>query len=86
MKFKTMMIIKALVCLGFGIPILFFPAFLYGLFGIHPTGVGALYPAQEYSAAMLGILFLCWIGRNIEPSLGRKAISWAMLVYNGIGL
>lgn len=39
MKFKTLMIIKAVVCLSLGIPILFFPEFLYGLFGYSLNGV-----------------------------------------------
>ena len=83
MKFKTLMIIKAVVCLSLGIPILFFPEFLYGLFGYSLNG--ATYPAQEYGASLIGNMLLTWIGRNTEQSIGRTAITWALFVYDAIG-
>jgi len=85
MKFKTLMIIKAIVCLVLGIPILFFPEFLYGLFGIQLSGVAQTYPAREYGAALFGNLLLAWIGRNAEDSIGRTAIIWALFIYDAIG-
>lgn len=85
MKFKTMMIIKAIVCLAFGILILFFPTFLYNIFGIKLSGVGATYPAQQYGASLFGNLLLALLGRNAEESIGRKAITWALFVYDAIG-
>ncbi len=83
MKFKTLMIIKAIVCLSLGIPILFFPEFFYGLFGYKLNGV--IFPAQEYGASLIGNLFLAWIGRNAEQSIGRTAITWALFIYDAIG-
>lgn len=45
MKLKTLMVIKAIICLALGIPILFFPEFFYDLFGYDLNGV--IYPAQQ---------------------------------------
>lgn len=83
MKLKTLMIIKAVVCLSLGIPILLFPEFLYGLFGYDLNGV--TYPAQQYGASLMGNMLLSWIGRNAEESIGRTAIIWALFVYDAIG-
>jgi len=83
MKFKTLMIIKAIVCLSLGLPILLFPEFLYGLFGYSLNGV--TYPAQQYGASLMGNMLLSWIGRNAEESIGRTAIIWALFVYDAIG-
>lgn len=85
MKFKTLMIIKAIICLSLGIPILFFPEFLYGLFGIQLSGIAQTFPAREYGAALFGNMLLAWIGRNAEESIGRRAITWALFVYYAIG-
>lgn len=84
MKFKTMMIIKAIVCLAFGIPILFFPKFLYSIFGVTLSGPGVTFPAQEYGASLFGNMVLAWMGRNAEESIGRTAITWALFVYDAI--
>ncbi len=84
MKLKTVMVIKAVVCLAFGIPILFFPKFLYGLFGVELAGA-ATFPAQQYGASLFGNLFLTWLGRNAEESIGRRAITWALFIYDAIG-
>lgn len=85
MKFKTLMIVKAIICLSLGIPILFFPEFLYGLFGIQLSGIAQTYPAREYGASLFGNLLLAWIGRNAENSVGRRAIVTALFVYDAIG-
>lgn len=42
MKFKTFMVAKVIVCLSLGVPILFSPVFLYGLFGTVLGAGGAL--------------------------------------------
>ena len=85
MKFKTLMIIKAVVCLSLGIPILFFPEFLYGIFGVQLSGIGQTYPAREYGASLFGNMFLAWMGRNAEDSTARRAIIWALFIYDAIG-
>lgn len=84
MKFRTLMIIKAVVCLSLGVPILLAPVFLYSLFGasLNPGGVFA---AREYGASLIGNLMLTWFARNVVESEPRRAIALALCVYDAIG-
>jgi len=84
MTFRTMMIIKAVVCLSLGVPILIAPIFLYSLFGasLNPGGVFA---AREYGASLIGNLMLTWFARNAVESDARRAIALALCVYDAIG-
>jgi hypothetical protein len=84
MKFKTLMVIKAVVCLSLGVPILLAPIFLYSLFGasLNPSGVFA---AREYGASLIGNLMLTWFARNAIDSEARRAIILALCVYDAIG-
>lgn len=85
MKFKTLMIIKAVVCLGFGPLLLFSPGPLLHFVGT-TYGAGAALTAREYGATLFGNLFLTWIGRNSEKSVARRAIIWHLFVYDAIAL
>ena len=72
MKFKTLMIIKAIVCIVTGPILLFFPGKLFALVG------GTFVPAaaittREYGSALLGNFMLAWFGRNAEASTTRRA-------------
>jgi hypothetical protein len=84
MKFKTLMIIKAVVCIVLGIPILFVPKFFYGLFGVALTDAG-VFPAWEYGASLMGNAMVTWYARYASESKGRRAIIKGMTVYNAIG-
>jgi len=85
MKFKTVMIIKAIVCLGFGPLLLFVPAWLLNLLGTS-YGPGAALTAREYGAALIGNLLLTWLARNAEDSIARRAIIWNLFIYDAIAL
>lgn len=85
MKFKTVMIIKAIVCLGFGPLLLFVPGWLLNLLGTS-FGSGAALTAREYGAAVIGTLLLTWLARNAEDSIARRAIIWNLFIYDGIAL
>ena len=85
MKLKTLMIIKAVVCLGFGPLLLFLPGQLLNLLGT-TFGPGAALTAREYGAALIGNLLLTWLARNAEDSVARRAIIWNLFVYDGIAL
>jgi len=84
MKFKTLMIIKATVCLCLGTSILLVPNFIYSIFGASLEGGGA-FAAREYGASMIGILMLTWFARNSQESEARWAIILALFVYDAIG-
>lgn len=84
MKLSTLMLIKAIVCLGFGIVILFFPNPLYGLFGA-TLGAAGLFAARQYGASLIGNLALTWYARKAEESKARRAIILDLFVYDAIG-
>lgn len=85
MKLKTLMIVKAIVCLGFGPLLLFFPAWLLNLLGTS-YGPGAALTAREYGATLIGTVFLTWLARNTDKSIARKAIITHLFVYDAIAL
>jgi hypothetical protein len=81
MSFKNLMIIKALVCLVFGILLLAIPDKLISLFGA-TLAAGGMFTAREYGASLFGNLFLCWFARNAEDSAARRAIILGLFVYD----
>jgi hypothetical protein len=85
MKFTTLMIIKAVVCLVLGVLILIVPGFVYSLFGTTLTP-GGTFAAREYGASMIGILMVAWFARNAHESDARRAIILGLCVYDVIGV
>ena len=85
MSFKTLMIIKAVVCLVFGIAFIFMPCALFSVFGIALIP-GCTFPAREYGAALFGNLVLTWFARKASESDARLAIIRALFVYDAIGV
>jgi len=85
MKFKTLMVIKAIVCLGFGPLLLFVSSQLLNILGTS-FGPGAALTAREYGAALIGNFLLTWLARNAEDSIVRRAIIWNLFVYDAIAL
>jgi hypothetical protein len=84
MKLKTLLIIKAIVCLCLGIPILLVPNFIYSIFGA-TLAAGGAFAAREYGASMMGNLMLTWFARDSQESEARWAIVLALFVYDAIG-
>ena len=84
MKLPTLMIIKAIVCLVLGLPILLATTFFYSLFGASLNPAGA-FVGQEYGASLIGNMLLTWFARNASPSEPRRAIVLALCVYDAIG-
>jgi hypothetical protein len=84
MKFKTLMIIKAIVCIALGVPILLSPNFVYSIFGAS-LSVGGAFAAREYGASLIGNMFLTWFARNSQASETRRAIIVGMFAYNTLG-
>jgi hypothetical protein len=85
MKLKTLLIIKAIVCLCFGIPILVVPNFIYSIFGA-TLAAGGVFAAREYGASLIGNLMLTWFARNSQESDARWAIILALFVYDALGV
>jgi hypothetical protein len=84
MNLKTLMIIKAIVCLVLGLPILFVPYFFYGVFGA-TLAAGGAFAAQEYGASLMGNMLLTWFARKAVESDARRAICLGLCIYDAIG-
>ena len=84
MNFKSLMVIKALVCLAFGILLIAIPDLLLSIFGA-TLGAAGMFTAREYGAALFGNMFLTWYARNAGESESRRAIILALFVYDLIG-
>jgi hypothetical protein len=85
MTFRTLLVIKAVVCLFFGVFILAAPGSLFGLLG-GTLNAGGRFTAREYGAALIGTMLLTWLARNVQASDARKAILIDLLVYDAIGV
>jgi hypothetical protein len=83
-KLQTLMIIKAVVCLVLGVPILLATVFTYSLFGAS-LNAGGVFAAREYGASLMGNMLLTWFARNATASEARRAIILGLCVYDAIG-
>jgi hypothetical protein len=85
MTFRTLLVIKAAVCLVFGVLLLLAPAALLGLLGAS-LDVAGMFTAREYGAALLGTLLLTWFARDVKARDAKGAILLDLLVYDAIGV
>jgi len=85
MKFKTLMVIKAVVCLGFAPLLLFLPSQLLGLYGASFSSAAAV-TARMYGASLVGNLMLAWFARDAEESPVRRAIILDLFAYDAVAL
>lgn len=85
MKFSTLMMIKAFVCLALGVLILLVPEFTYSIFGA-TLAAGGIFAAREYGASLIGNLLVAWTARNAAESTARRAIILGLCVYDAIGV
>lgn len=85
MSFKTLMIIKCIVCFCFSVLLLFIPEILVNLLGaVYSTGTALT--AREYGASLAGNFLMTWFARNAETSPIRWAIILNLFVYDAIGV
>ncbi len=84
MTFRTLLIIKAIVCLVFGVFLLLAPGTLLDLLGATLNDAGA-FTAREYGAALIGTWLLTWFAKGVKAPDARGAILLDLLVYDAIG-
>ena len=84
MKFKTIMIIKAIVCLAFFPIMLFLPDQFFSIMGV-TFSAGVAFVARIYGATLVGNMLLSWFGRNAEAGPVRQAIVYDAFAYDLIG-
>jgi hypothetical protein len=85
MKLSTLMVVKAVVCLGFGILLLAIPGLLMSLYGV-TLDQGGVLMARLYGASLLGNLLLTWFSRNDPGSEALRAAVLGLFVYDAVGL
>lgn len=85
MTFRTLLIVKAVVCLVFGAFLLVAPSVLLGILGAN-LSAGGMFTGREYGAALIGILLLAWFAKNVKAADARGAILLQLLVYDAIGM
>ena len=85
MKLKTLMVIKAIVCLGFGVLLVAIPGLLMSVYGV-TLGEGGIFMARLYGASLLGNLMLAWFSRNDPGSEALRAAVLGLFVYDAVGL
>ena len=84
MNLKNMLVLKAIVCLVFGVLFLLFPGPLMAFFGVTLDSSG-MFVARLYGASLIGNLFLTWFARNDTGSEALKAAVLGLFVYDAIG-
>jgi hypothetical protein len=84
MTFKTLLTIKAVVCLGFGVLLVLVPSGLFDILGVSLDEGGRI-PAQEYGAALLGTLVLTGFGRTLTDHKAQRIILLDLLLYDAVG-
>lgn len=85
MKLRNLMIVKAIVCLGFGTLFLAIPGPLMSLYGV-TLPEGGILMARLYGASLVGNLMLTWFSRNDTGSEALRAAVLGLFVYDAIGL
>jgi hypothetical protein len=85
MRHKFWFVLKAVICLVFGILFLAVPAWAMSLFGVTLDAGGQLM-ARLYGASLAGNLLVHWMARDSRPSNARTAIVWGAFIYDLIGL
>lgn len=85
MSFRTLLIIKAVVCLVFGLFLLLAPGTLLSILGA-TLNDGGTFTAREYGAALMGTFLLTWFARDVKAPDARGAILLDLFFYDLIGV
>ena len=85
MNIRTAFIIDTAHALPLGLAFLLLPWFVLPIFGIAPAS-GAVFIAQLYGAAILGIAAMAWFAKDTRDSLSVRAILIGFLTLDVIGL
>ena len=84
MKLKTLMIINAIVAIGFGVTFVIVPAQAYSCYNI-TADEQLIYMGRLFGSALIGFALLTWMARNAADSDARKAIVYALFTADCIG-
>lgn len=85
MQLRTLLTIKGLLALGFGLGFLLLPAFTLGLYGGATDAIGIIL-TRFFGAALVevGVVFL--VGRDVAEGIARRALVLGGFVGSAAGL
>jgi hypothetical protein len=84
MKFSTLMSIKAVICLVFGVGEVLLPTTLMSFYGATLDASGA-FMAQLFGAAFILLGLLLWLMRNTTEASTVKAFSISLFLGDAVG-
>jgi hypothetical protein len=85
MKFRTLLIINAVIALGYGLSSLLVPATLLSIYGIS-EGPAVILMSRFFGVALLAIGVLTLLARDITSADARRAIIIALLISDAVGV
>ena len=87
MAARTLLIVTALVETPIGLMLLGAPSLVVGfLLGVSLDAPAALIVGRIAGAALLSLSAACWLARDDGPSLARRGLVAAMLLYNSVAV
>jgi Na+-transporting NADH:ubiquinone oxidoreductase subunit NqrD len=84
MKFSTLMSIKAVICLVFGVGEVLLPTTLMSFYGA-TLDAGGAFMAQLFGAAFILLGLLLWLMRNTTEASTVKAFSISLFLGDAVG-
>jgi hypothetical protein len=85
MKFKTLLVIHAVVVFVYGISFELVPALVLSIYGV-TQGPAEILMARYFGVELIALGVLSWFGRNVKDALARRAIILAVLISAVIGV
>jgi uncharacterized membrane protein len=85
MKFSTLMAIKAVVCLFFGVGMVLLPTTMMSFYGATLDSAGA-FMAQLFGQAFFLLGLLLWLMRNTMSAATVRAFSLSLFLGDMVGL
>jgi hypothetical protein len=85
MKLRHLFTLNFFVALFFGLSCAMFPGWVLQLYGL-PADPGAVWTTRLVGGSILGFAWLMWYGRKTASGEARRAIAFALLIQDAIGL
>ncbi|HEY6042235.1 MAG TPA: hypothetical protein VIX58_08900 [Anaerolineae bacterium] len=85
MKLGTLMMVKSIVCLVFGVIFVASPGILLALFGVPNLNESGVWMTRLYGSAFIGLGLLLWFIRNTSDSTVLRGVALAVSIGDGIG-
>ena len=85
MRLSTLLVFNTVVALAFGVAFLLIPATAASIYGVAATPATDLL-GRFFGVELVGIGLLCWLARNVSDNASQRAIIFAMLIADAIGI